>query len=146
MDIRRSFLLAIALLSAALAFGPACANSPRVHDAPLAESSQKELKRTLLGSWTHTHTIQKSGQRTPVEGATVTWTFNPDGTGVYRQKVSSSGTDETWKFSWELEGRNIVLDQKGGNRKAFYRADTWSPRQMQWFNYMDEKSYVVRKQ
>ena len=134
------------LLALSLTLLAGCASSPSVNDAPLGEESQKELKRTLIGTWQHTHTIQKSGMREPVEGSAVTWTFEGDGTGVYTQKVPSSGTSNTWKFTWKLEGRNIILDREKAGLKAFYRADTWSPRQMQWYNYMDEKSYVVRKQ
>lgn len=144
MPYRTTTLMIAAAVLLSLCAG--CAASTPVEDAPLAEERQKKLHQTLVGTWEHTHIVDKKGNREPVETATITWSFKEDGTGAYHQKVPSMSMNKMNSFHWHLEGRNIVLELDKGGRKTYYRAESWSPQQMRWFNYTQSNHYVVRKQ
>ena len=137
--------LARLLLLAGVLGCTACATGTEVKEAPLAQDRQKKLRMTLIGTWQHTHIVSDGSDREPVKEATITWTFEEDGTGVYSQEVPSVGQSNQRNFQWHLEGRNIVLENSRGGRTTYYRAETWSTAQMRWFNYTGSNDYILRR-
>lgn len=138
---RRLVLIAVAISTLALF---SCATRPEIDRAPLAEAGQKKLRQALVGSWQHTVTVREGGGRKPLEDATVVWTFQEDGTGTYRKEPTGDGSKIERDFRWRLEGRNLFIEMKE-TRDAYFRAETWSPRQMRWHNYRTEQIHLLKR-
>jgi hypothetical protein len=121
-----------------------CATSTPVSEAPLEESRQQALRSSLTGTWQHVATKSNpEATPEPMEPTTITWTFREDGTGTFRQKIPSIDRHDTREFEWRLEGRNIVLSDKGQDNETYYRAESWSDQKMTWFNYTMSNYYVM---
>jgi len=134
-------------LAVAVAFGlweAGCASSADVEEAPLADARQKKLRENLVGTWEKTAVVPEGGERESTDEPLATWTFEGDGSGTRTGPGAPSSESGEGRFQWDLEGRNIVLEfQSGGSR--YYRAETWSPRQMRWFNYNGSDVYILRR-
>jgi hypothetical protein len=138
---RKTMKLRVLLLFCACSFAMAgCATSTPVTSSPLPEAEQEELRCTLLGKWKHT-----AIDGDPVNYADITWSFQPDGNGMYTQVVKATGQRGTQTFNWRLEGRNIHLNLEKRNKETVYRADEWSQNDMQWFNYRLSDNYTVQR-
>lgn len=136
--------LACVVVAASLLIG-GCASSTPVTDAPLEVTKLQQLRETMVGTWMHTYTEDADGNREQEKTAQITWTFNKDGTGEYHQIVPSVGMDSKKDFKWQLEGRNIRLEN-GAADPTYYRADDWKADHMKWFNYKLSDYYIVEKQ
>lgn len=149
---RLSWIAALPFVAACVAILPGCQTTPsEVEPAPMAEPSQKKLRNALLGEWRKTEGVaQITGQSGGSKGdqedePSVIWTFDKDGTGAKTTKPSSdaAGTEES--FQWRLEGRNIVIEYDDSSEARYFRAETWSPAQMQWYRYTTDEYYMLKK-
>lgn len=134
--------LAVGVLIALIA---GCASSPNVKEAPLADARQKKLRKNLVGTWEHAYVVPDGGEREPAEEPVAKWTFNEDGSGVRHRPDTSSTDTGKETFRWRLEGRNLVLEFESSGGSRYFRAESWSPRQMRWFNYDGSNVYIVRR-
>lgn len=135
--------LVAALGVALLAVG--CASSPNVKEAPLADARQKKLRKNLVGTWEHAYVVPEGGEREPAEEPVAKWTFKEDGSGMRHSPGASSTDADRETFRWRLEGRNLVLEFESSGGSRYFRAESWSPRQMRWFNYDGSNVYIVRR-
>ncbi len=119
-----------------------CATSGAVEEAPLESSRQQKLRKSLTGTWRQTHVVD-DGEQPPLGDAQKSWTFQQDGSGVYRIERPSAGVESEEEFQWRLEGRNLVID-RAESGETYYRAEAWSALQMKWYHYVDETYYILR--
>lgn len=135
---------------AMVAFGVAvvaisCASRPDIERAPLAEESVEKLRKALIGSWTHRATETSDGSRSTIDGKEVVWTFREDGSGTHLRREETNSSEKTWEFQWRLEGRNLFL-KLDGRRNSYFRADSWSPRQMRWHDYRTDRTLLLERE
>lgn len=138
MDARAPFAVLTVLAICALA----CGGVPVV-PAPLAPEAMDNLRATLTANpWALDSFYKRAGDaRESMAGAAViTYRFEADGTGLYRQQSIVSGNNT---FNWRLEGANIVLQNEDGDDKATFRAEDWSSAEMIWFNYTTDDYFVL---
>jgi len=127
----------------------ACQTTPsEVEPAPMAEEGQKKLRSAMIGRWRKTEGLraaQAGGVDGEERGPIAIWTFDEDGTGAKTTKPSpeAEGTEEP--FDWHLEGRNLVVDYRNSSTTNYFRAETWSPAQMQWYRYTTDERYTFKK-
>ncbi|MFB6352325.1 MAG: lipocalin family protein [Bradymonadaceae bacterium] len=149
---RLSSLSSLLVASLFVAAASACQTTPsEVEPAPMGEAGQKKLRNALIGTWRKTEGLAAAtgnaggGGGQESDGPIVVWTFDQDGTGAktIRPSAEAEGTEQT--FQWHLEGRNIVIKYDDGSKANYFRAETWSPAQMQWYRYTTDQSYMVKK-
>ena len=121
----------------------ACFASTPVTDAPLPASQQKTLHCLLQGTWA----LEKIDGE-PISMVIQLWTFNEDGTGLYRQRPtgepgSALAVSGDRLYKWSLKGRNLSLAL--GGTTTVYRIDDFQPKSMQWFNYTMSNQYAVAR-
>lgn len=113
------------------------------NDSQIKEPDEKN-DGSITGTWKHISSAKSpGGERKPLTQAAITWTFNKDGTGVYKQDVKViKGGDGTRKFKWELKGKDIILSPGG----VSYTIVDQTPNQMIWKNNRLGDYYIVEKQ
>ncbi|MEM1349180.1 MAG: hypothetical protein AAGI01_11535 [Myxococcota bacterium] len=134
-------LAALVLLPSLLACATLSGPMP-VENAPLSPTERAALKRTLVGTWRHTHGYKRGRAPRTVRGDLLWWTFGPDGALTQVQR-SESSTIESGR--WSLDGRNIVLELSN-SEVVTYRAEEWQADRMTWFNYTMGDFFIVQRE
>ncbi len=158
-DVGSAVLLLAFVSTIAVAGG--CKSTPaEVEEAPMGEEGQKKLRNALVGKWRKAEGVPEaaaaaegsaseqeapSGGDSSGDGETIVWSFKEDGSGEKTVKSSPDDEGTSRAFQWRLEGRNIVIDFEDGSESVYFRAETWSPAQMQWFHYVSGERRTVKK-
>jgi hypothetical protein len=110
--------------------------------------SVPEPQTSVIGSWKHVSTAKSpDGDREPLEAATITWTFENDGSGSYSQIVKGlPGAGGTNPFTWKLSGKDIEITSKKGGPAVIYTIVKQSADEMTWRNNVLGDYYIVIKQ
>jgi hypothetical protein len=102
----------------------------------------------IIGTWKHISTAKTvDGKRDPLTQADISWTFNTDGTGIYKQTVKGiQGASGSMNFKWNLKGKDIVLTPSKGGKSSTYSIEKQSENEMTWRNNLLGDYYFVEKQ
>jgi hypothetical protein len=122
---------------------------PKPTQAPdPGKKDEPSLADNLIGTWKHI-SIAKTpdGAREPLEYASISWTFQPDGSGSYVQTVRGvargSGTSE---FKWTISGNDIEIASVGRGSAVTYTVVHHSKNEMTWRNNTLGDYYIVERQ
>lgn len=119
-----------------------------ISKAPLEPEKEKDLRQTLAGeTWGVEYVTATPDMHNRKEKKSqLKWAFDADGTGQMTQKIAENvpmmgGTKKSGPFKWRLEGRNLILGS--GSEEEYFRVETWSEKQMMWFNYEGSNYFIV---
>jgi hypothetical protein len=116
-----------------------CVGATPVTPAAISAEDAPKLKAALVGTCTVTAT-QKEGSDKKSDASGLSFTFAADGNASYTA-AGPFGGSITPKFTYKLEGRNILMD---GPFKAI-RVDDFSGPEMKWFLYDLSLTYYCTK-
>ena len=102
----------------------------------------------LVGTWRHTADAKEpTGERILMRDSwQVSWTFNKDGTGVYKQNVTTLGIKPSNSFKWSINGNNIMVHLDGKPAAVTYTILAKSDKEMVWKANIGKGFTVVEKQ
>jgi hypothetical protein len=111
----------------------------------MAAVAEEVSTDSINGIWEHISTSSTpDGARDAVDTARMSWTFNADGSGEYKQTVM--GRDMGRAIYWRLDGTSIVLSsKKGGKAQATYSIVKADTEEMIWKNEKLGDYYHVEK-
>jgi hypothetical protein len=120
---------------------------PNPNTKPVAGPGEVKAEK-LIGAWRHTADAQEAnGERILMrDDWQVSWTFNPDGTGTYKQNVSTIGAKPSNTFKWSIKGNDIIVHLDGKPAAVTYTVFAKSDKEMVWKANIGKGFTVVEKQ